>query len=263
MAISVGSNGWSGPIKYIRKNDNPYTDDSYQTLSGTWFQRSWWGSYYWARKFVNSTNMNLKLTSISFLCCPGHSGGALYWGGSYLDDGTKNLLTSGGYGCVFNADVYILDSSGNKSNPIASMQVGVLQSINIANCSYGGELGKTTTTSTKTSFGSVKVCKNKYDETQNPRVPLWRREHVLTFTTPPVVPAGGALYLHVHPTSWTSGSNTSNSLMVIESKNDNFVPIIEPEEKDYIWRYNKPLGAWEKTRVAHICNDGKWIELRG
>ena len=69
--------GWSTNLEYNKSTNDPYDDNSYVEGDGSWYMRTWWSSFRLARKYENKSKVGVKLKSISFVACPGHSNGKL------------------------------------------------------------------------------------------------------------------------------------------------------------------------------------------
>lgn len=254
MAISTSSTtGWSDLLSYEISSGNPYDDDSYNSLSATWFMRSWWDSRRWARKWDNIYDIPVRITSMNFLACAGHSNSRTFGASS-----TGGLTgPSNGYGCTFTVDVYVVGSSKNESLSAASSTT--LESISSYNCYYGG-YGNVSTSDDQTSFGSVTFfgpgTGYSTDSSGNRR---YRYSQVFEFTDAPAVPAGGCMYVHVRPTDWPSGSTSTNSMLVIQSRDPFFDATLEPAENPYIWRFDGT--AWVKDRYCYQFTGSDWNKL--
>lgn len=254
MAISYSrTTGWSGTIRYNISDGDPYSDNSYNDpLNATWFQRSWWTTYRWARKYVNLFEVPVRMTKMSFLACPGHSNGRQYNGGGGL------VGPSSGYGCTFTVDLYV-NGEGGVKNSVTAAATHTLNSINQYNCYYGG-YGLTSTSDQNTSFGSVAFygpgTGRDVDSNGHKK---YRYANEFVFDDAPAIPPGHAMYVHVRPTGWASGSNTSNSLLVVQSQDPFFEAELEPAEQPYIWRFDGT--KWVKDRYAFQFSNGKWNKL--
>ena len=250
VAITVDSSGWSDTLTYYLGTD-PEVDDNYYPLRGTWFQRTWWVDANWAKKYVNNTGIRQRITKMSFLACPGHSGGKQY-GGS--DSGPSYFGPSEGYGCTFAADIYIVGS-----DHVAAASSNTLQDIDTFNCYYGG-YNQTTTENDQTSFGAVNLfgpgTGYEFDSQGHKR---YRHEQIFKFTDAPYIEPGGSMFVHVRPTAWNPNSNDNNSLLVLQSNAPFFASEFEEGSSKYIWRFNGT--AWERILPAWRFNGTTWEVL--
>lgn len=268
MSIYIDPNtGWSELLYYT--NGSAISDSSYEDTHtsaatyATWFQRSWWTSNKWARKFVNLSNTPKRLVRMRFLACPGHSNGKTYSGTA----GPGNLGPSIGCGCTFIVNLY--SSSGASTSSASSC---TLQPIDKFNCYYNG-YGNTSTQNWDTSFGRLNWfgpgTGYEYDSHGHKR---YIHNQTFTFTeTSPVIYPGEALYIHVNPIEWSSGSTANNSLLVIESKDSDFEAVVE--DTDFIWRFNGTIWEqvlspykfngteWKKQSSAKQFKNGNWTEI--
>lgn len=254
MAIAYDpGTGWSDTISFDIGGD-PYTDAAYNPLSATWFQRSWWSNRRWARKYVNINDIPVKMTQMKFLACAGHSNGKQFGASP-----TGGLVgPTNGHACTFTVDLYIVGGkNGNESVTAASTHT--LETINQYNCYYGG-YGNVSTSNDQTSFGSVSFFGpgTGRDKDSNGHR-KYRYDNIFTFDDAPAIPPGHAMYVQVRPTSWSSGSTTNNSMLVIQSKNPFFEAELEPAENPYIWCFDGK--QWNKDRYAYKMTGKEWLKL--
>lgn len=252
MAVSTDPNtGWSGISQYIVGRD-PFSDNAYNASRGTWFQRSWWETYRWARKYVNINNIPVRLSEISFLACPGHSNGLRYGGSS----SGALVGPANGWGCTFTVDLYVINGTSQESVTAASSVT--LQSISDYNCYYGG-YGRVSTVNDQTSFGSL----NAYGpgtgmETDRNGILRYRHRQVFTFDNSPIIQPGQTMYIQVRPTNWAGGT-LYDSLLVIQSDKDGFTGTVVPAETPYIWRFDGT--SWNVELYAFRYNGTRWDKL--
>lgn len=247
--------GWSN-LLYIDNGYDPYSDDSYMYSPGaTWFQRSWWANHRWARKYVNINNIPIKISSMKFLACPGHSNGLRYGG-----DPSGGLVgPSYGYGCTFVVDIYV-NGPDNSRDYYTSSSSCTLPPIDQYNCYYGG-YGAVSTVNDQTSFGNVTFYgpgTGRDLDSQGHK--KYMHEQVFTFDDSPPIHPGFSMYIHVRPIDWSNGSNEYNSLLVVKSADPFFDAVMEPAEQPYIWRYDGT--KWVKDRYAFKFNGMGWDQLK-
>ena len=255
MAIAYNpSTGWSNLLSFDIGSD-PYSDSSYDSAAGTWFQRSWWSHSRWARKYVNINDIPVKITSMNFLACAGHSNSKRFGGSSSGD----LVGPTNGYGCTFTVDIYVVGGeSGNES--LTSVSSHTLESINQYNCAYGG-LGNVSTSNDQTSFGSVAYFgpgTGRDKDTQGHRRYRYKQEFI--FDDAPSIPPGHSMFVHVRPTSWPSGSTSTNSMLVIQSADPFFEATMEPAANPYIWRFDG--SKWVKDLYAFKFDGKAWSQLK-
>lgn len=255
MAIAYNPNtGWSNLLAYTISAGNPYSDNSYRSLRATWFQRSWWETSRWARKFVNINDIPVRITQMQFLACAGHSNGRMFG----ASPGGGLVGPTVGYGCTFTVDIYVVGGK-NGNEVITAASSHTLQSISDFNCYYGG-YGNVSTVNDQTSFGSVAFfgpgTGMNADRYGNRR---YRYSQVFTFEDAPGVPPGHTMYVQVRPTNWPGGSNRNNSMLVIQSGDPFFTAELEPAENPYIWRFDGT--KWVKDLYAFKFDGKGWLQL--
>ena len=284
MAVTVDEKGWSQTLR-VRISDDPYDESKYYRHSASWFMRSWFSHSHWARIYKNSSAMTTILTKLSFRVCPGHSGGKEYaieskglpTGETKVIDGVErtgpwNVCIAEGHGCTFFVDLYVIDSEGNKVAESKDIEGGKVPNIDRYNCNAGGRGGTNPYTNTGTGFGKL----NLYDVPGNDEAGVpWRgrpghpryREHVelaIPEDKRVKVPVGGTLFVHVYAKDdnahWTSGSNWGNSLLVIQSDEDDFTEETIVEDTDYIWVMTSE--GWKKSKVAYEMKSDGWEALK-
>lgn len=269
--------GWdSNTYRYTRGNtatdETKYSD----TTGSTWFFRNWWALYKICKKYTNDTKAPMKLKSLAFLACAGHSG-------------NKVFKTTGGpgrrvygAGCNFYVDIYIKDKTGEviySKTKVGGGPAGRVESISSTNSSYNGEAGQVTNKSLGTKFG----IHNNYTGNKS----LYKERRILTLPdNVPAVPAGGKLLVHIYAednnSDWWAPSNlpegvtisANNSLLVVKfdgsaqgegtgngDGQDSFQPDMEPEQTDYIWRMT--ADGWKKERMVHVMTEDGWKKMKG
>lgn len=262
MSIIIDENtGWSALLYYDPADGEIYEDDAYSDTGNgaqyaSWFMRSWWEQdYKWARKYKNLTEMKQRITDMSFLACSGHSNGLTFSG----TPSPGELGPVYGYGCTFTVDLCVVNPGTDPVTKTAATS-HTLPSIDKYNCYYSG-YGKTNTQYNNTGFGDVKRfgpgTGYEYDSKGNKR---YRHTQEFKFEDAPIIEPGGEMYVTVRVTNWASGSTTSNTLLVIQSKAADFTAVMEEEPSNYIWKFNGT--EWEKVAIAHICTDEGWTEVR-
>lgn len=259
MPIAYDPNtGWSNLLSYELpggSGGDPYSDSSYRSASGTWFQRSWWTHDRWARKYTNINKISVKLSEMKFLACAGHSNGKRFAGSP---EGGQVGPTNG-YGCTFTVDLYIVNGdNGNES--IAAVSSNTLETINQYNCYYNG-YGEVCVPTNSTSFGSLVYFApgSGYElDTQGHRRYMY--EQVFQFTDAPAIRPGHSMFVHVRPTNWPAGSTINNSMLVVKSGDPFFTAIMEPAESPYIWRFDGT--RWIKDRYAFKFDGKGWAQLK-
>ena len=256
MPIAYNPNtGWSDLLHYTISSNNPFSESSYRSTRGTWFQRSWWNTYRWARKYVNINDIPVRITQMKFLACPGHSNGRRF--GASPTGGLVGPTI--GCGCTFTVDLYVVGGrNGNES--VSAISSHTLSPINQYNCYYGG-YGNVSTVNDQTSFGSVAFygpgTGRDLDSTGSRK---YSHEQIFTFEEAPGIPPGHTMFVQVRPTAWSSGSNDNNSMLVVQSADPFFEAVMEPAEQPYIWRFDG--SKWVKELYAFKFNGREWEQLK-
>lgn len=260
---------WDTKTYLMNLNDNPFDTAKYGQTSSSWFQRSWWESQNLVKKYVNDTGMSVKLSSISFKGCPGHSGGLPYSVNKGGNTGRDIAGGCGGYGCDLYVKMYVIDTQESSSE----LKVGHIDGIDTFNVQAHGERGKTCTIAQypnttvhspgwHTTFGNPAyfgpTCGEYYKDSKGR--PRCEQIHTLVLADSLIIPPDATMYVHVYPKNWDNGSNYDNSLLVMRWGEGNFSGVVEPADDSYIWIMTEE--GWEKSRVAYRRTADGWEEVK-
>lgn len=264
IVMPAGSD-WSRACN-IRQGQSPeyYTnDDNYEPFTNTggwdgrdasWGLRSYWEGtnsgqpQSWAKKFVSPFDTAVILTKMSFYSCAGHSNGKTFAGNT----SGGQVGPVGGYGCTYRCDVYV--KGGGYIRNAASVPVN---SIGHFNCYYGG-YGNVCKTRNDTSFGDITLF-GPGSPYAGRGLERQKREFVFDDQNNVEIPPHGEAYVVVTPTSWASGSNAYNSLLLIQSYSPFFTTEFKPSSFPYIWRMSED-HTWKLEANIWQYTGKEWIE---
>lgn len=260
--------GWLPWVRAIKRTadhyvESNYINNTYDSGGGvykeaSWYHYSWWSQsgldWEWARIYENDGELPIRVSSIAFHACAGHSNGKSFWGGAGL------LSPVAGGGCTFTSDIYVVDANNRRVSEKKGVGNVTVPSINQYNCWYNGVYGQVSTNNSLTSFGDP----NLFGPGTGHEVPNgYRAPRTIKYTDAPEVPVGGKMFVVVRPTSWVS----TNSLLVIKgSSEEHFTSVIEPVDLNYVWVCKQNPGdatpKWYKEKKAFVMNNNKkWEEM--
>lgn len=256
----------------IAKTADHYKESSYRAFENissdpnyyaapSWFSRGWWDSSEWSWVYTNDTDMPVKVKSLTFVACAGHSNGKKF-GGGYNSGPTQGPVTGGG--CTFASDIYVVDASGNALGNQTGESTVTVPSISDFNCYYNG-YGQVDASSYYTSFGAVDHYGpgTSYHTDRN-GVSRCREKRTINYKDAPVIPVGGKMFVTIRPISWAT-SGWSETLLVIQGYGDYFESVLEPVDESYIWVCQKKAGdaspKWYKEKKSFLRTSKGWEEM--
>lgn len=257
---------WKNPHA-IKKTADHYNENNYGEFANiapegqpyrtaSWFHRSWWIENEWAWIYVNDTDMPIRVKSLTFVACAGHSNGKSFG----TDSGLAAPVNGGG--CVFASDIYVVDASGKSVGKQTGDSSVTVPSIADFNCYYNG-YGQVDTNSYYTSFGDVGLFGpgTSYYKDRN-GVGRCREKRTISYKDAPVIPVGGKMFVTIRDVSWPGGWN---SLLLMQGYGDYFEGVLEPVDESYIWVCQQKPGdtspKWYKEKKAFLKTNKGWEEM--
>ena len=253
---SINSDGWSDVLQYQKDSNNPRSNTSYEKFPSTWYTRSYFTEYTWAKSYVNNTQLRQRLVQVRFKAIPGYSADRSGHSAQFAawPSGTAGPVL--GYGCIWRITGYLVNGGQfiSENSPMANIRV--------PNSSAYGYCPNTSLTDYRaTDFGSPAYSHNtsndvaiKYYNVNFNSSALW-------------IEPGQRLFIHLEPISWNSGSTNANSLIKFTHNGEGFEAEFEDEPSNFIWRFNASKQQWERVLPVWQCQnkDGQkvWTKLTG
>lgn len=253
---SVNSDGWSNVLNYYKDRGNPRLTSSYEEFPSTWYTRSYFSSYTWAKMYINRSELRQKLKLVKFKAIPGYSGNRNGQPAQFF--AWPGALTGPvrGYGCSWRVVGYLVDG-GQFTSETCDMP-----NISHPNSSaYGYCPNVSTTDYTATDFGNPGF---NYNIEHNGAI----RYYTVDFNNNALwIEPGQRLFIHLEPFNWKSGSTNTNSLIKFTHNGEGFEAEFEDEPSNFIWRFNASKQQWERVLPVWQCqNQGGqkiWTKLTG